>query len=217
MGQASTGTTHDLQCPDCETDLELAPEGSNGVLRLFCPGCGGRFRAALQYSGNDKATPNDRATPVVTRLAPITLGPLALHWRALVLRILEHLYWSMTIAGSMLLLALGGFIPVLRGWLAEEIYGWADVVRTLGGIWFCAETRNPDSDLGPVLARVDAPLLFSSIDTVARRLSVRPPGQVRLTYLPCCGVVAWGRSQALIIGLPLLRVLTQVELHSPGA
>ena len=97
------------------------------------------------------------------------------------LRILEHLYWSVTIAGSMLLLALGGFIPVVRGWLAEEIYGWTDVVRTLGGIWFCAETRDPDSDLGPVLARVDAPLLFSSIDTVARRLGVRPPGQVRLT------------------------------------
>jgi hypothetical protein len=88
------------------------------------------------------------------------------------------------------------------------------VVRILGGIWFCAETRDPDSDLGPVLARVDAPLLFSSIDTVARRLGVRPPGQVRLTYLPCCGVVAWGRSQALIIGLPLLRVLTQVELRA---
>jgi len=41
----------------------------------------------------------------------------------LVLTILEHLYWSVTIAGSMLLLALGGFIPVVRGWLGEEIYG----------------------------------------------------------------------------------------------
>jgi len=61
---------------------------------------------------------------------------------------------------------------------------------------------------------VDAPLLFSSIDTMARRLGARPPGQVRLTYLPCCGVVAWGRSQALIIGPPLLRVLTQVELRA---
>ena len=152
--------------------------------------------------------------PEVTPLGPITVGPLALRWRALVLTILEHLYWSVTIAGSMLLLALGGFIPVVRGWLGEEIYGWTDVVRTLGGIWFCAETSDPDSDLGPVLARVDAPLLFSSIDTVARRLGVRPPGQVRLTYLPCCGVVAWGRSQALIIGLPLLRVLTQVELRA---
>ena len=112
------------------------------------------------------------------------------------------------------MLALGGFIPVLRGWLRNEIDGWSDVVRTLGGVWFRVETHDPDSDLGPVLARVDAPLLFSSIDTVARRLGVKPPGQVRLTYLPCCGVVAWGRSQALIIGLPLLRVLTQGELRA---
>jgi len=208
MGQASAGTTFGLQCPDCATDLELAPKGSYGVLRLFCPGCGGRFRAALPNKASDKTMPE------VTPLGPITVGPLALRWRALVLTILEHLYWSVTIAGSMLLLALGGFIPVVRGWLGEEIYGWTDVVRTLGGIWFCAETSDPDSDLGPVLARVDAPLLFSSIDTVARRLGVRTPGQVRLTYLPCCGVVAWGRSQALIIGLPLLRVLTQVELRA---
>lgn len=208
MGQAGSGTTHGLQCPDCATDLELAPEGSNGVLRLLCPSCGGRFRAAFQ----SMVVP--AAAPEVTTLAPITVGPLALRWCALVLRILDHLYWSVTIAGSIILLALGGFIPVLRGWLDEEIYGWTDVVRTLGGIWFSAETSNPDSDLGPVLARVDAPLLFSSIDTVARRLGVKPPGQVRLTYLPCCGVVAWGRSQALIIGLPLLRVLTQVELRA---
>ncbi len=208
MGQASSGATHDLQCPDCATDLELGPEGSNGVLRLLCPGCGGRFRAAIPN------TANHRAKPEVTPLAPITVGPLALRWRTLMLTILEHLYWTVTIAGSMVLLVFGGFVPVLRGWLDEEIYGWTDVVRSLGGIWFCAETSNPDSDLGPVLARVDAPLLFSSIDTVARRLGVKPPGQVRLTYLPCCGVVAWGRSQALIIGLPLLRVLTQVELRA---
>ena len=54
--------------------------------------------------------------------------------------------------------------------------------------------------------------LFSAVDEVARRLAVKPPGQIRLTYLPCCGVVAWGRSRALILGLPLLRVLTLAEL-----
>ncbi len=145
MGQASTGVMHDLQCPDCATDLELVPQGSNGVLRLFCPGCGGRFRAAFQSTAKAKTSAE------VTPLAPITVGPVALRWRALVLRILEHLYWSVTIAVSMLLLALGGFVPVLRGWLEEEIFGWTDVVRTLGGIWFCAETTDPDSDLGPVL------------------------------------------------------------------
>ena len=57
-------------------------------------------------------------------------------------------------------------------------------------------------------------MLFSTIDAVGRRLGVKPPGQVRLTYLPCCGVVAWGGSRALIIGLPLFRVLTQGELRA---
>jgi Zn-dependent protease with chaperone function len=132
----------------------------------------------------------------------------------LILRIVEQLYWTGAVAGSLVMLTLGGFVPVLRGWLLNEVGGWGDLVRTLGGVWFSVETQDPDSDLGPVLARVDAPLLFSSIEIVARRLGVRPPGQVRLTYLPCCGVVAWGRSRALLIGLPLLRVLTQAELRA---
>ncbi len=106
------------------------------------------------------------------------------------------------------------FVPVARGWLRDEIDGWSDVVGALGGVWFAVETNDPDSDLGPVLARVDAPLLFSTIEKVGRRLGVKPPSQVRLTYLPCCGVVAWGRSRALLIGLPLFRVLTQGELRA---
>jgi len=135
-------------------------------------------------------------------------------WRNGVLRLIERLYWIGTFAGSVTILALGGFVPALRGWLRNEIDGWSDIVATLGGVWFAVETQDPDSDLGPVLARVDAPLLFTTIDTVGRRLGVKPPGQVRLTYLPCCGVVAWGRSRALLIGLPLFRVLTQGELRA---
>ena len=209
MGQTAAGTTHGLQCPDCAAELEPSPEGSNGVLRLICPGCGGKFRASHQASSN--------GPPVAQEVAPLglsTVGPVALRWRAMVLRVLEHVYWLVTAAGCMLMFALGGFVPVMRGWLQNEIESWADTVRALGGVWFLVETSDPDSDLGPVLARVDAPLLFSSIDLVARRLAVKPPGQVRLTYLPCCGVVAWGRSQALLVGLPLLRVLNQSELRA---
>jgi Zn-dependent protease with chaperone function len=135
-------------------------------------------------------------------------------WRNWVLRLLERMYWLGTFSGSVILLAAGGFVPVVRGWLRNEVDGWSEIVATLGGVWFAVETKNPDSDLGPVLARVDAPLLFATIDMVGRRLGVKPPGQVRLTYLPCCGVVAWGRSRALIIGLPLFRVLTQGELRA---
>ena len=112
------------------------------------------------------------------------------------------------------MLVFGGFVPVGRRWLRNELSSWSDVVATLGGVWFPVITQDPDSDLGPVVARVDAPQLFSTIDTVGRRLGVKPPGQVRLTYLPCCGVVAWGRSRALLIGLPLFRVLTQGELRA---
>src|SRR3954464_2106187 len=209
MGRAGAGTTQGLQCPDCATELTAA-EHSNGVLRLSCPGCGGRFRAASPAPMSVSGTAEVELTP----LGPPTGGPLKLRWRAMVLRILEHLYWSVTALGTMVMFVLGGFIPVLGGWLRNEVSCWADGVATLGGVWFRVKTLDPDSDLGPVLARVDAPLLFSAIDTVARRLGVRPPGQVRLTYLPCCGVVAWGRSQALIIGLPLLRVLNLAELRA---
>ena len=182
------------------------------MLRLICPGCGGQVpRIAARH----RATVGPRLDEVAP-LGPSTVGPVALRWRAMVLRILEHLYWSVTAARlARCLLALGGFVPgPAAAGCCNEIDGWGDVVRPLGGVWFRVETRDPDSDLGPVLARVDAPLLFASIDTVARRLGVKPPGQVRLTYLPCCGVVAWGRSQALLIGLPLLRVLTQGELRA---
>jgi Zn-dependent protease with chaperone function len=118
--------------------------------------------------------------------------------------------------GSTALFLLGGFVPVVGGWLRDEIESWTDVVEALGGVWGTIATQDPDGDLGPVLARADAPQLFEMIRTVAKRLGVRPPGQVRLTYLPCCGVVAWNRdrSRALIIGLPLLRVLSQAELRA---
>jgi Zn-dependent protease with chaperone function len=137
-----------------------------------------------------------------------------LWWRNGILRLVEALFWTVTLAGTLLCFACGGFVRVIRGWLRNEINSWADVVASFGGVWFAVETKDPDSDLGPVLARVDAPQLFATIESVGRRLGVRPPGQVRLTYLPCCGVVAWGRSRALIIGLPLFRVLTQGELRA---
>jgi hypothetical protein len=139
---------------------------------------------------------------------------MMLVWRNWVLRVLESVYWLGTFAGWLVMFAFGGFVPVGRRWLRNELSGWSDVVATLGGVWFPVVTQDPDSDLGPVVARVDAPLLFTTIDTVGRRLGVKPPGQVRLTYLPCCGVVAWGRSRALLIGLPLFRVLTQGELRA---
>ena len=113
-----------------------------------------------------------------------------------------------------MLLACGGFVPVLSAWLRDEISDRGGLIEALGGVHVVTETRDPDADLGPVLAYTDAPLLFSAVNEVARRLGVKSPDQIRLTYLPCCGVVAWDRSQALILGLPLLRVLNLAELRA---
>jgi len=195
--------SHGLLCPECATELGEHPQ--SGTAR--CPRCGRPVSI-----GAELRAPGRTASSATNGSAP--LGGLMLRWRNAILRLIEHLYWTVTLAASLLLLAAGGFVPVLRGWLRNEVDGWSDAVATLGGVWFAVETKDPDSDLGPVLARVDAPQLFSTIDAVGRRLGVKPPGQVRLTYLPCCGVVAWGRSQALIIGLPLFRVLTQGELRA---
>lgn len=142
------------------------------------------------------------------------MGPFALFWRSLALRWLETSYRVVVVAGTAGFIACGGFVPVLRGWLRDEFEGWGGLLEWLGGVVVVTETRDPDADLGPVLARSDAPLIFSTVDEVSRRLGVKPPGQIRLTYLPCCGVVAWGRNQALILGLPLLRVLTLAELRA---
>jgi Zn-dependent protease with chaperone function len=118
--------------------------------------------------------------------------------------------------GSTTLLVLGGIVPVIRGWLQNDVDRWSDVTQVLGGVCVSTETHDPDADIGPVMTRIDAPRLFTMVEAVARRLGVKPPGQIRLSYLPCCGVVAWNRdrSRALIIGLPLLRVLTQSELRA---
>lgn len=204
-----------LCCPGCATDLEPLA-GSNGAAagdeprRLRCPRCGETFRARRRgtSSGDD---------PVVvagpTR-EPRPAGSFSLIWRGAVLQGLEWGYHAGVVAGSTALLTCGGFVPVLRGWLRDDISDIGGVLAALGGVHVVTETRDPDADLGPVLSYPDAPLLFAAVNEVSRRLGVKPPGQVRLTYLPCCGVVAWGRSQALILGLPLLRVLTLAELRA---
>ena len=223
-----------LLCPVCGAGLEpvngrpaTATAGGNGVYgppaaapgdghRMRCPGCGETFRArrrgASAGEGGDPAGADADHAPSAPPAPPP--GPLALFWRGAALRGVELAYRGGVGVGSLLMLLGGGFVPVGRAWLRDEIRSWGQVVEALGGVEVVTETRDPDADLGPVLDRTDAPLLFTAVNDVARRIGVKPPAQVRLTYLPCCGVVAWGRSQALILGLPLLRVLTLAELRA---
>ena len=213
MDRAGAEASGGLYCPECATDLHQFRDqiGLPGETR--CPRCGLVVRAGAPGQDEGRRGRKCRDVPVLAHATP-PLGGVRLVWRNGVLRVIERLYWVVTFTGTMALLVCGGLVPVVRAWLRNEVDDWAGVVATLGGIWFRVETQNPDSDLGPGAGPGRRPALFATIDAVGRRLGVKPPGQVRLTYLPCCGVVAWGGSRALIIGLPLFRVLTQGELRA---
>jgi hypothetical protein len=151
----------------------------------------------------------------VDRVPEPTIGGLGLHLRGLGLELVERAFPLGNALGAGAMFALGGFVPVLGGWLDDRIGGWADVVTRLGGVCPATIAGDPDADHGPVLGRADAPDLFDEVASLARRAGARPPGQIRLSYLPCCGATAWGRTgRALLIGLPLLSVLNRVELRA---
>jgi Zn-dependent protease with chaperone function len=188
-------------CPGCGSELTPLGEGTDEVRRLHCPKCGGTFKAR-------------RRRPTPERPPPPTVGGLGLAVRAGALRLVPPIYHAGVVLGTFALVASGGFIPVIRGWLRDRVDGLAGVIEAVGGVRIASESRDPDSDFGPLLRRLDAPGLFEEVAEVARRLGVRPPEEVRLAFLPCCGVVAWRRSRALLLGLPLLHVLSIAELRA---
>lgn len=178
-------------CGVCRTALEPVAEGGG----LACPRCGTTYREG-------------------SKDAPAPAGDLALRARGLGLIGVEWAYRAGVVGGAAALLAAGGLVRVADGWLRDEVGCWGDVIEALGGLRVVVESKDPDADLGPVLSYADAPGLFTAIREVGQRLGARPPEQVRLSYLPCCGVTAWRRSRALMIGLPLLHVLTVAELRA---
>lgn len=112
------------------------------------------------------------------------------------------------------LMAVGGFVVVLRGWLDDRIVDWSDVVESLGGVPLVGRRDRDAGDLGLRLRRSDAPDLHALMIQVARKLGVRPPSEVRLAYVPCCGVIDRRESHLLLVGMPLLQVLTIAELRA---
>jgi Zn-dependent protease with chaperone function len=188
-----------------------------------CPGCSGRFRLKKVRSGESSgetapvAAPDPEENGGASPSGPIDaaeVGGFALAVRSHALRWVRWGYGAGTGLGVLVLLPLGGFVPVLSRWLDDRPMGWPGVVQALGGAWVGEETTDPDADLGPILAKVEAPRLFEDLGEIARRVGARRPAEVRLTYLPCCGVVASGKVGAMLIGLPLLQVLTRGELRA---
>lgn len=202
-----------LLCPDCGASLEPLDEQTDAPHehRMRCPKCGERFRARRREAVADPSDPPPE--PEVAPELP-SVGPIELELRGIALEAIEWAYPVGVVLASAAVLAFGGFVPLMRAWLRDEINTRREMLEALGGVHVITETRDPDADLGPVLARTDAPLLFTAVNEVSRRLGIKPPVQIRITYLPCCGVIAWGHSRALILGLPLLRVVNQAELRA---
>ncbi len=205
------------RCPACGTGLEPAGSSSSVAQKLRCPGCGGQFRVRRREgrSGDPEGTTISGEVPAVRppEAAPRSARSTC-EARTFLLLLVEKLFFLGNLAGGFLLFTLGGFAPVIGGWLRDEVTGWRDVLTALGGVGVSVATTDPDADLGPAIARNDAPELFDEVADVARRLGARTPQQLRLTYLPCCGVVAWKRSRALVLGLPLLDVLNRAEMRA---
>ncbi len=134
--------------------------------------------------------------------------------RGLALDGLRLAYQAGVWAGSAGTFLLGGFVPVTRGWLRDEVRDWGGVVEALGGVRSSEWTDEGQGDLGLPLVRADAPTLHAVVSQVARKLGARPPDHVRLAYVPCCGVISRGRSRVLLIGMPLLHVLTLTEFRA---
>lgn len=142
------------------------------------------------------------------------IGGGSLVVRGMALRGVEWAYRGGVVLGSGLLFALGGFVPVIGGWLRDEIRDWGGAVEALGGVRVAPRGPGGGSDLGLPLTRGDAATLHAVIQQVARKLGASVPDQVRLAYVPCCGVVERGRTSILLLGMPLLHVLTICELRA---
>lgn len=203
-------TPRGLTCPSCGAGL--APprdeEESSGIAVLTCPRCGGTVRARRREGPRPDAAG-------AARPAEGPIGGVEFALRATALRGVGWMYGAGVHLGAAALLLLGGFVPVGGAWLRDEVSSWTDVIERLGGVRVRGRSRDPDADVGPVLGRSDAPLLFEMVAAVGHKLGARPPGQIRLTYLPCCGVTTWGRGdRALFVGLPLLDALDLAELRA---
>jgi Zn-dependent protease with chaperone function len=207
MSGVSSTARDRLVCPDCGRDLPTPDESAGETVELRCGSCGGTFRARRRSSRSDQ-TSVDR-TP-----AEPPVGGLDLIGRSAVLGLVRALYHVGTAGLGTIMFAGGGFVPVLRRWLNDDLSQWGEVIEILGGVRVFLESVDPDGDLGPAITRVDAPRLFEEIESVSRALGARPPEQLRIGYLPCCGVVAWKRSRALLLGLPLLHILSIAELRA---
>lgn len=80
-------------------------------------------------------------------------------------------------------------------------------------------STDPSSTVGPLIRVEDAPELFQLLKEISRRMGGMYPSEVRISYLPACGVLDLNDGspaphRVLIIGLPCLLIWSVKELSA---
>ena len=117
--------------------------------------------------------------------------------------------------------ALGRRVRLLRGTLRTAL-GMANFVHRVtggaAGTGVADDAVGLDAAHGPVVSRDDAPLLFSLLEHLDRKMGGVRPQEVRLGALPACAAADLppeaGGGQALLLGLPCLSAWTVDEFSA---
>ena len=227
-----------IQCPGCQRNV--AWPTLNGNVTWQCPFCHRRFRRRLQPPDSSdgigaSAVPSIRHAshsspghweaelqiPRRARLLSLALGAYA--WLLLALIVTYHLL--MTVLAAVCVVFC---LPVLL-WRTLTRDDGLDCDQSEPSIWlrpianWLPHFRRTDSDLtiGPRLTREQAPGVFALTAEVARTVAAPDPDEIRITHLPCCGVLEQRRwcglrrgRRVLVVGLPIFYVLTTHELRA---
>ncbi|MEJ7638282.1 MAG: M48 family metalloprotease, partial [Singulisphaera sp.] len=195
----------------CRVRIAAWASGHWATRRSTCAGCiarvaGRRFRARRRGPGEAKEKGDGRLPD------PGRAGPLALAWRGAALRGMERAYRLGVFAGSIAMLARGGFAPVIRGWLRDEIDGWAGMVEALGGVRVVTRRAIPTATWARCSPVPTPPALRRGRRGLATPGSA-PPGR----SADVSALLRRGRLGAVAgpgPGPPLLRVLNLAELRA---
>jgi Zn-dependent protease with chaperone function len=226
-----------IQCPGCRERVIAPPPDSIGVWE--CPFCRRRYRRRIKSSASSGTIPcvnlfskhpwplggwaSDRERSIFHPARWPSLGLALYAGSLLVLMVMYHL--CMTVLASAWLLLR---FPVIL-WDAVATDEEAEPDEPRGSPWFDPlrtwvphfHNTDPELSIGPLLTESAAPGVFVIVAEMASRVGSTVPDEIRLTHLPCCGVLeqrGWGglraRRRVLVLGLPLLHVLSIEELRA---
>jgi heat shock protein HtpX len=124
---------------------------------------------------------------------------------------------ALLVAGLLLLL------PVLEGILLHQVTARLVLFCVVGAgivLWSIVPRRSRFAAPGPRLLPAGQPRLFQVLEDVARRVGEPAPDEVHVVLdvnagvLETGGWLGFGRRRVMLLGLPLLQVLTVSQLHA---